>query len=79
MDLAIEITELEDQLTEKGLQHPEPYGCPYCDFGLGRRGMDRCAKCDGTGSIFKIGLVPYPNTEQGYHDACKRKLEDVKK
>lgn len=25
--------------------------CTHCDFGSGRRGMDRCAKCDGNGWV----------------------------
>ena len=49
--------------------------CLYCDFGMGTRGMDRCGPCRGTGSRFQIivgDLVQeYPNTEQGYKEACE--------
>ena len=50
-----------------------PFGCPACDFGMGRRGMDRCSKCDGTGSGFYIGRKFFPNTKEG-HDAALAKL-----
>lgn len=41
--------------------------CGYCDFGSGRRGMDTCCKCDGTGSRLLSVLTGryYPNTEDG--------------
>ena len=48
---------------------PKAVACTHCDFGGGTRGMDRCAKCDGTGSVFRVGWVTYPNTKQGYIDA----------
>lgn len=48
---------------------PKPRHCPYCDFSMGRRGMDRCATCDGTGSVFFVNRF-YPNTKEGYIEAC---------
>lgn len=43
--------------------------CGLCDFSSGTRGMDRCAKCDGTGS--RLLHLPtgdsYPNTERGWN------------
>lgn len=53
---------------------PKPYNCWHCDFSSGRRGMDRCGKCDGTGSVFMVGQKLFPNTEKGYEDA-KRAIE----
>ena len=56
-------------------ERPEPkaVGCT-CDFSGGTRGMDRCHRCDGTGSRFRIikgGEVFYfPNTRKGYEKAC---------
>lgn len=47
------------------------YQCPHCDFGTGQRGMDSCGRCDGTGSIFRVGEKTYPNTKHGYLEACK--------
>jgi hypothetical protein len=54
----------------------KPRICPYCDFGTGRRGMDRCAKCDGTGSVFAVadghgGVRFFPNTKEGYDKAVE--------
>jgi hypothetical protein len=46
------------------------YQCGHCDFGTGQRGMDRCAKCDGTGSVFIVGQRRFPNTKEGYEAAC---------
>lgn len=43
--------------------------CHRCDFGSGRRGMDRCPTCDGTGSVFRVGWNFYPNTEAGFDEA----------
>lgn len=48
---------------------PKPTLCPKCDFGTGRRGMDRCATCDGVGSIFIVNGEYFPNTERGYIEA----------
>lgn len=48
----------------------KPLGCDDCDFGGGTRGMDRCAKCDGTGSLFFVNGRTYPNTKSGYIAAC---------
>lgn len=44
-------------------------GCHHCDFSMGTRGMDRCARCDGTGSVFWVYGRSYPNTEAGFHRA----------
>ena len=48
---------------------PQPQVCPHCDFGSGQRGMDRCAKCDGSGSVFIVKGKLYPNTENGFKEA----------
>jgi hypothetical protein len=48
---------------------PIPQVCPHCDFGSGQRGMDRCAKCDGSGSVFLVKGKLFPNTEDGFKAA----------
>lgn len=45
------------------------YPCGHCDFGFGRRGMDRCSKCGGIGSYLMFDGVTYENTREGYRDA----------
>lgn len=49
---------------------PRPVACFVCVGG--HRGMDRCGKCDGTGSQF---VIPdgrrWPNTEAGWNAAVK--------
>ena len=78
--MSAEIAELERKLTEDDIAHPEPCACGHCDFSRGTRGMDRCGKCDGYGSVFRVGALVFMNTEEGYRDACKvltaRALED---
>lgn len=53
---------------------PKVTGCT-CDFSGGSRGMDRCSRCDGTGSRFLVALngnvFYFPNTREGYEDACR--------
>lgn len=51
------------------VRDPQPVACGFCDFSSGQRGMDRCGKCDGTGSVFRVGLRIYPNTDQGFEKA----------
>lgn len=43
-------------------------GCEHCDFSSGTRGMDRCAKCGGTGSqlVLRATGQRFPNTEAGF-------------
>lgn len=44
----------------------------YCFDG--RIGMDRCAKCDGTGSQLAVSGIQhrrFPNTKEGYEKALK--------
>ncbi len=59
-----DIVIIEPKLTE----------CFHCDFASGRRGMDRCGKCDGTGTLYRV-LIPgkaarfFAGTEDGYADA----------
>ncbi len=48
---------------------PIPTCCNHCDFHSGQRGMDRCAKCGGTGSQLLAANQRFPNTEQGYKAA----------
>lgn len=45
--------------------------CGHCDFSSGSRGMDRCGKCDGTGSVFVVGDQRFPNTLNGYQAALE--------
>lgn len=42
--------------------------CGHCDFSAGTRGMDRCVRCDGTGSqlIIRVTGERFPNTEAGW-------------
>ena len=51
---------------------PKIVGCT-CDFSGGYRGMDRCSRCDGTGSRFLVtteaGPLYFPNTKEGYEAA----------
>lgn len=56
---------------EKKVGKIEPEGCRYCDFSSGRRGMDRCSKCDGIGSVFRVGARTFFNTKDGYIAALK--------
>ena len=48
---------------------PKPVQCRHCDFGFGMRGMDRCGRCNGTGSGFWVKGKFYPNTKFGYLEA----------
>lgn len=53
----------------------KPRGCPFCDFSMGTRGMDRCSRCKGTGSVFLVGDKDkrahyFANTKEGYEAAC---------
>lgn len=54
---------------------PIAVGCT-CDFSGGTRGMDRCHRCDGTGSRLAVstskGVVYFPNTETGHASALAR-------
>ena len=53
-------------------------GCT-CDFSGGTRGMDRCGRCDGTGS--RLLHLPsgfhYPNTKEGWNRLVKEHGEQV--
>lgn len=51
---------------------PKPKLCPFCDCGTGRRGMDRCSKCGGTGSGFWAGGIFHANTKDGYEAAVAK-------
>lgn len=62
---------------EAKLGEIKPTMCSHCDFGLGRRGMDRCGRCKGTGSGFRVGLKFFPNTEQGYLEALQCHLQQA--
>lgn len=44
--------------------------CGHCIGSPGRRGMDTCCKCDGTGSRLLSVLTGryYPNTEEGFKE-----------
>ena len=57
---------------------PRAEPCWRCDFASGYRGMDRCAKCDGTGSLLMVrspgpaslpaalrSITTFPNTVAG--------------
>ena len=49
----------------------KPATCNHCDLGSGQRGMDNCSKCDGTGSVFLVGVRSFPNTREGYEEALE--------
>lgn len=53
----------------------KPTACGHCDFGSGTRGMDRCAKCDGAGSVFRVGDKSFANTRDGYEEALETEIE----
>jgi len=72
-------SEVDTLLARYGYPEPMAQGCHRCDFGSGQRGMDRCATCDGTGSVFRVGAHYYPNTEDGYVDAAKSMVRLMKK
>lgn len=55
--------------------NPDPVACNHCDFSRGTRGMDRCSRCDGTGSGFRVALAFYPNTKEGFDAACQALAE----
>lgn len=40
--------------------------CHRCDFSSGRRGMDLCGTCDGTGSVVFVDGAAFPNTKDGW-------------
>lgn len=46
--------------------------CRYCDFASGRRGMDRCSKCGGTGWQLHYYdgryVLVFPDNERGRND-----------
>lgn len=58
------------------MSDPIPEYCDRCDFSSGQRGMDRCAECDGTGSIFRVKGKTFPNTLAGYAWALAAMEED---
>lgn len=66
--------EMDLILAEASVDEPAGSGCNLCDLGHGTRGMDRCAKCDGTGSVFVVGTRTFPNTERGYMEAVLAKV-----
>jgi len=70
----VDIPTLELELNANGLDCPHAVRCPHCDFGTGQRGMDRCAKCSGVGSVFIVLDILFDNTEKGYREACEFKL-----
>jgi hypothetical protein len=59
---------MNDLKVGRGEDYGEPrtFVCDRCDFGGGTRGMDRCGRCRGTGSVFRVGGRSWPNTEAGY-------------
>jgi hypothetical protein len=46
-----------------------------CDFSCGRRGMDRCPRCGGTGSMLRVDKLYWPNNERGYMAALTKVRE----
>lgn len=69
-------TQVDRVLADAGIAELKPSGCTRCDFGSGHRGMDRCAPCDGTGEVFRVGGRSWPNTEQGYIEATITWVEE---
>ena len=54
----------------------QPQTCWHCDFfGCGQRGMDRCPRCDGTGSVFIVGGATYPHTRDGFDRATDARCQ----
>lgn len=53
--------------------------CHRCDFGTGKRGMDRCSTCDGTGSVLRVGKRFFANTEHGHELASVYLKENLGK
>jgi hypothetical protein len=47
--------------------------CHHCGYFNRHREMDRCVRCDGTGSVFWVSGRSYPNTPKGYDAAVKAK------
>lgn len=72
-------SEVDTLLARYGYPEPKARTCHRCDFGSGQRGMDRCATCKGTGSVFRVGTQYYPNTETGYVEAAKAEVRAMKK
>lgn len=67
--------EVDRILREAGIPEPKASGCGHCDFGSGSRGMDRCSRCDGTGSVFIQAGATFPNTEEGYLEAVRAMIK----
>jgi len=61
----------------KEMSDIKPIPCPHCDFSRGTRGGDCCAKCGGTGSVFRAGSKIYPNTREGYDEAIAATQSEV--
>lgn len=68
--IATKILELESLVGEIKVVR-----CTHCDFSSGMHGGDRCVKCDGVGSGFRVRHSFFPNTELGYLQALECKLE----
>lgn len=48
----------------------KPQACPkHCI--MGHIGMDNCNTCGTTGSVYRVAGKVYPNTREGYIEACK--------
>jgi DnaJ-class molecular chaperone len=57
---------------------PKPSTCWKCS-GMGYRGMDRCNWCDTTGSVFRVGGMTFPNTKEGFEQACQARRSPKEK
>lgn len=67
----ISLKQFEKIRKEQGKEIPLGATCPYCDFASDKKGMDRCTKCNGTGSVLHANNKQFPNTEDGYFDAIQ--------
>lgn len=58
------------------MQGSKPQLCPRCQ-GM-PRGMDNCNVCDNTGSVIYVdrGHYYFPNTKEGFIEACEQHLRD---
>lgn len=76
---ANEISKAPPSDADKTTGLPKATGCSHCDFSSGTRGMDRCRRCDGTGSVFRVGEKSFPNTREGYEKACEAAVASLVK
>ena len=85
MTLHTDIAEAEANLREIGVHRPMPRacglagpkGCGKIDEATGT--VRRCRHCDGSGENYRVGQMTFPNSEEGYREACWQLLADAAK